>query len=487
MLLELTVQEYLILQKTDICKFIETMLQSIIFIIFYFQNQLILQKITALGVSSPESMEEVKIYTIDNLEEIWPSLILSNFNCNVVFSNLTETEINMAAKKIVTVILNDENKSKDDESLYSILKKESIANNKNLLSMILLECVRNLWSIFDGEKTLKKHKSIFEASKINDFDTKRFFFGEITDINEYMTDISNCKFITKSSTIEKVIQIIDLMNALPIEYLKENFQFDAIFSMIVIKNSIKKNLSDDLKVIFDDIELKCDTILLKIFELSYKSPNIFDLFPPKFIFQNDILELVNSDGNKNNFAFKVLKHIFERFITKDCVKDLKKIVKYLIETNQNENNDLKLKNNSFQISSALFITLVNFKKANLSSEIKTPLLKNLNKIKEFICEIFEATKWKSVFKNDSKIEIGDETPSVNLNKSLVNEAQLSKLDSIIETNLKLVLLNIVESFAIVIHVHCEANLDDDVKKLKSLGKALTLFTNVSVSIIYLIY
>lgn len=435
-----------------------------------------------MDVSCPESMEEVKIYTIENLEEIWPSLILSNFNCNVVFSNLTETEINMAAKKIIAIILNDDNKSNDDESLYSILKKESIANNKNLLSVILLECVRSLWSIFDGEKSLKKYKSIFEASETKNIFNIKTFLNEITDVNEYMIDISHCKFIKKSSNIEKIIQIIDLMNTLPIEYLKENFQLVAIFSLVAIKNSIKKNSSDELNVIFEDIDSKCDTILLKIFELSYKSPNVLEIFPPKFIFQNDILELVNSDGNKNNFAFKVLKHVFERFIMKDCIKELKKIVKYLIETNQNENNDLKLKNNSFQISSALFITLVNFKKANLSSEIKTPLMKNLNKIKEFICEIFEATKWKSVFKNDSSIaiETGDETPSVNLNKSLVNEAHLSKLDSIIESDLKLVLLNIVESFAIVIHGHCEAN--HDAKTLKSLGKALTLFTNVSVSI-----
>lgn len=401
----------------------------------------------------------VKKHILNNFDSLLSVIEEKEIYFNVIFLNITENDMNILSDKIINGILNNEIESQ-------IIERKIICENKKILSAITMESVRHILSSYESDNKLKKYSSLYETSKEKDFDIKVFLNG-MNNLPEYVTALIDCHIFESNDdkTKLKVEQIFKLLSIIPVQYLNENVQNFVMFTILVVQMSLVKvkNLNKSLK----RVRSNCNSILLKTFDLSFKLPKVFNVFPLELfikLIESDYFTLMSSSEERNDM-FNLLRQILLASVNKENIDVLDQLV-VLISRGCESEDVLDVVDNKIQTLFLLFITLSSIKKSNLAAELKEPVSKLQSSIACNLRAYFNNIKWKRLQK---KILVKNDADStIELDKQEINA-----------------FLNSLGSYSMVLSE--EISKPSDKESLKKISKALNFFIEICVSIKYVYF
>lgn len=333
----------------------------------------------------------VKKHVLNNFDSFLSVIEEEEIYFNVIFSNISESDMKILSDKIIDSILNDEMES-------NVIEKKLICENKKILSAIAMESARRIIYSYESNGKLKKYSSLYEKSKEENFDVKAFLNSN--NFSKYAAALIDCK-IFESNDNKKVEKMFELLSIVPVQFLNEEIQNFVMFSILIVLMSLMKidDPNESLKRIRDD----CSSVLLKMFDLSFKLPKIFSVFPLELFVQlieNDYFKLTSSEGSN---MFNLLRQILLGSVNKENIAILDQLVVLLSEGCKSEDVS-DIVDNKIQTLFLFSITLSSIKKTNLTSDLKELVSKLQTDITQNLMEYFNNVKWKRLHKKVVELE-----------------------------------------------------------------------------------
>ncbi|XP_063898418.1 uncharacterized protein LOC110381489 [Helicoverpa armigera] len=358
-----------------------------------------------------------------------PSLLQNTHFCKILFTNLDKSHIKQLAKCLIKLCLADA----DTE----ILKIDAIANNRDLLNMLVLETAKNVAKCFENSDSLSK--------MLGKADFNMAAFAREVDMINYFNEIS-----INSESQDIIKNSVNIYKQLPIHYLEENYQLVAIFVLLAIKkNSSAKKLKRNI-----------DYVLQSIYELSLQRPDLYQIFPSDAIFNfkdNSLLELLTLKIKTPN-SLIIIKSLLELAVKKVRIDSdqVKNIVEKLLKKNKKTIVDMESFNDPvFQVTCLILPSIVKQKKAITASAFRSILADLQEKLHKSLLDSFKNIDFS--------------------NSSFSQNATGNIEDSVVESEGNVATLNAMVAYSLTLSRYCDASDGEDVKNLECLLTALEFF------------
>ncbi|CAH2098832.1 unnamed protein product [Euphydryas editha] len=397
-------------------------------------NQLLLTKSIAIELLSVDTDEatqnilETKSSFIKQLSD-HPEILSNNYIMRNLFTNLDKNNLKQASKTLIKIYESDPN--------TEIFKNEAIISNRELLQHLVLKVTKNITECMENTSMLSKalNKSSFDLiSFVKENDVKLFFK-------------------TESLNQDEISSNLDILKQLQIYYLEENYQLTSIFVLLILKNCCQNK----------KLRKSIDYILLSIYELSPKYPDLYKLFSVDFIFDfknTTILDLLKLKIKTSNDML-IIKCVLESAVKK--VKTDSEIVVNIV--------DILLKNHKknkssieyfgdivFQISCLILPLIAKEKKAITTSAFRSILANLQDKLNKAMLESFK-----------------------NIDFSQNNSGESGNTDALEENTVAI--LNAMGAYSLTLLKCCETTDAEEIKNLNCLWSGLKFFVNNAIKTI----
>lgn len=357
--------------------------------------------------------------------------MFENYYFKALFVNLDRQQYRQLAKSLVKIHVVDPE--------ISIFQSECVATNKDLLTAVTFEILKNVVKNFENA-------SVFCKSLGNDFDIESFF--KDVDINDYFNNLS-FNMVDNDETMKS----LEVLKDLQIYNLDENCQLTAIFILLALKKccNIKK------------IKRTIDNTLQTIFELTPKTPDIYKIFSVSFLFnfENGIIKLLKMNAKISNHVL-IIKNILE-FTTRK-VKNEPEVIKTLVKQLLKGYNKIEIKRiedfseEVFEII-CILLPLISKERKNSATMPKSILTSLQEDINRAILDSFKSIDFEKYVLN-----------TTNTDESVITESSMA-------------ILNAMVAYALTLAKSCESNEGKEIKSIHCLWSGLEFFVQNAVSVI----
>ncbi|CAH0697754.1 unnamed protein product [Spodoptera exigua] len=399
-----------------------------------FLDNLLLAKTLALQLLSISNQQEYPTITSTKTHLIKqinanPTLLQDTYFCKALFTGLEKAHVKTLAKCLIKLCL--------DNSDLDVLTIDAVANNRELLNMLVLETAKNIAKSFENGDSFSKLLGKSDFNIIS--------YAKEVPLIEYFNDIS-----INPEMQDTLKNSINIFKQLPIHNLEENYQLVAIFVMLAIKkcSTVKK------------LKRSVDYVLQSIYELSLQRPDLYQLFPADNIFNfkdNTLLELLTLKIKTPN-TLLIIKSLLELAVKKVRIDSdqVKNIVEKLLKKNKKSNSDIEAFNDPvFQITCLILPSIVKQKKAITASAFRSILADLQEKLHKSLLESFK------------NIDFGNS--SFSLNDTGNTE------DSVVQSESSVATLNAMVAYSLTLSRYSENADGEDAKNLDCLLTALEFF------------
>ncbi|KAH9630997.1 hypothetical protein HF086_010383 [Spodoptera exigua] len=406
-----------------------------------FLDNLLLAKTLALQLLSIRNQQEYPTITSTKTHLIKqinanPTLLQDTYFCKALFTGLEKAHVKTLAKCLIKLCL--------DNSDLDVLTIDAVANNRELLNMLVLETAKNITKTFENGDSFSKLLGKSDFNIIS--------YAKEVSLVEYFNDIS-----INPEMQDTLKNSINIFKQLPIHNLEENYQLVAIFVMLAIKkwSTVKK------------LKRSIDYVLQSIYELSLQRPDLYQLFPADNIFNfkdNALLELLTLKIKTPN-TLLIIKSLLELAVKKVRIDSdqVKNIVEKLLKKNKKSNFDIEAFNDPvFQITCLILPSIVKQKKAITASAFRSILADLQEKLHKSLLESFK------------NIDFGNS--SFSLNDTGNTE------DSVVQSESSVATLNAMVAYSLTLSRYSENADGEDAKNLDCLLTALEFFIQNAVTI-----
>ncbi|XP_047509151.1 uncharacterized protein LOC125052385 [Pieris napi] len=386
-------------------------------------NNLLLIKTMAINITTSNDKEII----IDTKTHLIKQLSVScktfdSYYFKALFANLDKNQYKQVAKSLVKMYAVD-----SDASIFNC---ESVAKNKDLLTALTFEVLKNVAKNFENASSLSKGLG-------KDFDIETFL--KDVDVKEYFDNLT----VGDSDEITKYLEVL---KNLQIYYLDENCQLTTIFILLTCKKGCNSK----------KIKRTIDNIHQSIFELTPKTPDIFKIFPVPYLFDfdNGVLKLFKLHAKTANHVL-VVKNILE-FATRQVKKDpeviktlVKQLLKYYKKKEIRSIDDFS--EEVFQII-CIVLPLISKERKNSATSVPKSILTGLQE--------------------DLNQAMLDSFKSVDFGKDILNT---SNADASVISENSMAILNAMGAYTLILTKSCESNDGKDLKSMDCLWSGLEFF------------
>ncbi|KAI5643265.1 urb2/Npa2 family domain-containing protein [Phthorimaea operculella] len=364
--------------------------------------------------------------------------ILNTCFPEVVFNNLEKAQLKLLAKNLIKTFASNPE--------IDLMKTNAVMNNRNLLNALVIENAKNMAKCFENIDDFFKalNKSDFDFSACGKDINMATFFEEISLKEDQENEVSSC---------------ITLYRQLQLPYLEESYQLVAIFLLLCAKKSCQKKIRKSV-----------DHILLNIFEMSPKYPDIYKIFTADTIFSFEdktVLNLLTLKIKTSNSMF-IIKSILESAVKK--VKTNSDIVKSIVDLLLSQQKGKKEDTSSieyfsdpvFQITCIILPIIAKEKRAITTSNFRSILANLQENLHKSLLKCFK-------------------TISFDSNTSLLNETIGNIDDSMVVSENTLASLNAMAAFSLTLSKYCETNDAEEMKNLEYLWSGFEFFIQKALS------
>lgn len=413
------------------------------------QDNLLLLKIIYLQIQktndAKHKIEATKTYLISEISRNFYILESKPYFPSVLLSNINAQQVKEISKCIIKILhLNQDT---------TFLTHEAVNTNGPILTGILIELLKQLLKLLERSSNYPLLSKIITKSN---FDLTEFF-KQIENIEDYFKDVSN-HLELDDDNLNIATFSVEIIKQLQVYNLDEKYQLTTVFVLLALKKAC-----DSKK-----LKKKIDSLLLMIFEMSPKHPDLFKILPIKFIFSfddNTMLDLLTLKIRTNN-RLAIIKCILELAVKKVKTDDkvVKKIVKILLSNQRNmEGTTIDYFSNSiFQITCLILPLIAKEKRAITTSAYRSILAELQEELHKALLKSFQCINFS---KENSLL-----TPEVgNTDDSTISDSSMATL-------------NAMEAYSLTLSKYCETTNVEEIKNLDCLWSGLEYFVNNSVSI-----
>lgn len=320
-----------------------------------------------------------------------------------------------------------------------VFRNEAITCNRELLQHLVLKVAKNILECMDNTILSKVlSKSSFDViSFVKENDVKLFFNTELLNQDDISINL-------------------DILNQLQIYYLEENYQLTAILVLLILKNCCQNK----------KLRKNIDNILLSIYELSPKYPDLYKIFSVDFIFdfkKTLILDLLKLKIKTSNDML-IVKCVLESAVKKVKIDSdiVINIVDILLKNHKNNKSSIEYFGDIvFQISCLILPLIAKEKKAITTSAFRSILANLQDKLNKAMLESFKNIDFSQ---NNS-----DDTGNTGADENSV------------------AILNAMGAYSLTLLKCCETTEAEEIKNLNCLWSGLKFFVHTAVSIIWFFF
>ncbi|XP_011554703.3 uncharacterized protein LOC105385937 [Plutella xylostella] len=415
-------------------------------------DKLLLVKITAAelittlnnGGEASEVITESKTQVVKSLPSNIQELAQDNFIARAIFTNLNSHQLKQTAKTIIKALLAN--------SEEVCLENPAISNHRELLNALVMECLKHLAKTIE---TAEVSPLLSKAIGKNSFELTNFL-SEIKNPPEYFE-----KMAIKREFDSSVASYIDILKQLQIQNLDENCQLSAIFVLLALKKS-----ADSKK-----LQKSIDHLLVSIFELSSKYPDVYKLFPIDYIFDFENQDFINllTLKIKNVNPLFIVKCLLESAVKKVKTDSatVKVLVKILMTNQKVKKETLNIEyftEKVFQITCLTLPIIAKEKRAITTSAYRSILAELQEDLHKALLKCLKRINF-----NIELGKIGDKSGNTD--------------DGGVITESNLATLNAMEAFSLTLSKYCETTNADEIQNLECLWTGLEYLVQSAITFI----
>ncbi|XP_022121772.2 uncharacterized protein LOC110997770 [Pieris rapae] len=386
-------------------------------------NNLLLIKTMAINLTTSNDKEiltDTKTHLIKQLSVGCKTF--DSYYFKALFANLDKNQYKQVAKSLVKMYAVDLD--------ASIFLCDSVVKNKDLLTALTFEVLKNVAKNFENASSLSKG-----LGKDCDIET----FLKDVDVKEYFYNLT-------AENSDEITKYLEVLKNLQIYYLDENCQLTTIFILLTCKKGCNSK----------KIKRTIDNIQQSIFELTPKTPDIFKIFPVPYLFDfdNGVLKLFKLHAKSANHVL-VVKNILE-FATRQVKKDpeviktlVKQLLKYYKKKEIRSIDDFS--EEVFQII-CIVLPLISKERKNSATSVPKSILTGLQE--------------------DLNQAMLDSFKSVDFGKDILNT---SNADASVISENSMAILNAMGAYTLILTKSCESNDGKDLKSMDCLWSGLEFF------------